>query len=147
MATFDASKLNLPFMKYRLTALVVSLVLVIGSLLLLGTKGVNFSVDFSGGVALQLEFESPVNVGDIRKTLSDMGKGQATIQAYDERNVLIRYQDTGDAVRKEMLSALEAKYGEVKIQKIDEIGPVVGKELRKQAFIAVTLAIIGILAA
>ncbi len=146
MATFDASKLNLPFMKYRLTALVVSLVLVIGSLLLLGTKGVNFSVDFSGGVALQLEFESPVNVGDIRKTLSDMGKGQATIQAYDERNVLIRYQDTGDAVRKEMLSALEAKYGEVKIQKIDEIGPVVGKELRKQAFIAVTLAIIGILA-
>ena len=88
MATFDASKLNLPFMKYRLTALVVSLVLVIGSLLLLGTKGVNFSVDFSGGVALQLEFESPVNVGDIRKTLSDMGKGQATIQAYDERNVL-----------------------------------------------------------
>ena len=111
-----------------------------------GTKGVNFSVNFSKSVALQLEFESPVNVGDIRKTLSDMGKGQATIQAYDERNVLIRYQDTGDAVRKEMLSALEAKYGEVKIQKIDEIGPVVGKELRKQAFIAVTLAIIGILA-
>ena len=145
MATFDASKLNLPFMKYRMVALGISLAMIVASFFLLATKGVNFSVDFSGGVALQLEFSSPVDVGAVRTTLSEIGQGQATIQAYDERNVLIRYQDTGDAVRKNIVKSLSDKYGAVKVQKIDEIGPVVGKELRKQAFIAVSLAIVGIL--
>ncbi len=145
MATFDASKLNLPFMKYRMAALGISMAMIVASFLLLATKGVNFSVDFSGGVALQLEFSSPVDVGNVRTAFSEIGQGQATIQAYDDRNILIRYQDTGEAVRKNIVKSLSDKYGSVKIQKIDEIGPVVGKELRKQAFIAVTLAIVGIL--
>ncbi len=145
MATFDASKLNLPFMKYRKVSIAVSLVLILGSLLLLATKGVNFSVDFAGGVAMQVEFEKAVDVGSVRETLSSIGQGQATIQAYDDRNILIRYQDAGDVARKSIMTALEKGYGKVTIQKIDTVGPVVGKELRKQALIAVSLAILGIL--
>ena len=145
MATFDASKLNLPFMKYRMLAIGLSMVLILGSIVLLATKGVNFSVDFSGGVAMQLEFPEATDVGAVREALSGVGQGQATIQAYDERNILIRYQDSGDEVRKEILKTLEEKYGEVKVQKVDTVGPVVGKELRKQAFVAVSLAIVGIL--
>lgn len=145
MATFDASKLNLPFMKYRKVALGISLAMIVASFFFLFTKGLNFSVDFSGGVALQLEFESAVDIADVRDTLSEVGQGQATIQAYDDKNILIRYQDTGEEARKEIIRSLEEKYGTVTIQKIDEIGPVVGKELRKQAFIAAGLAILGIL--
>lgn len=145
MATFDASKLNLPFMKYRKVALGISLAMIIASFFFLFTKGLNFSVDFSGGVALQLEFASAVDIADVRETLSDVGQGQATIQAYDDKNILIRYQDTGEEARREIVRSLEEKYGTVTIQKIDEIGPVVGKELRKQAFIATGLAILGIL--
>lgn len=145
MATFDASKLNLPFMKHRMLAIWLSAALILGSLILLATKGVNFSVDFSGGIAMQLEFPAATDVGAVRETLSGVGQGQATIQAYDERNILIRYQDSGDEVRKEILKTLGEKYGEIKVQKVDTVGPVVGKELRKQAFIAVSLAIVGIL--
>lgn len=132
-------------MEYRKFAIGISLALILGSLLLLATKGVNFSVDFAGGVAMHVEFESAVEVGSVRDTLSAIGHGQSTIQAYDDRNVLIRYQDPGDDVRKEILGALEQGYGKVTIQKIDTVGPVVGEELRKQAFIAVSLAIAGIL--
>ena len=145
MATFDASKLNLPFMKYRMVAIGLSLALILGSILSLAVKGVNFSVDFSGGVAMQLEFPAAVDVGTVRDALSGVGQGQATIQAYDDTNILIRYQDSGDEVRKEILKTLEGKFGEVKVQKVDTVGPVVGKELRKQAFVAVSLAIVGIL--
>lgn len=145
MATFDASKLNLPFMKYRRVALAVSAIAIVASFVFLFTKGMNFSVDFTGGVALQLEFATPVNVGEVRDILSEMGQGQATIQAYDDRNVLIRYQDAGEEVRKSMVAELERKYGEVKVLKIDTVGPIVGQELRRQALIAVTLAILGIL--
>lgn len=145
MATFDASKLNIPFMKYRGLSIGISLVLILGSLVLLATKGVNYSVDFAGGVAMQVEFEKAVDVGSVRDTLSSIGQGQATIQAYDDKNILIRYQDAGDKARKGILTALEKGYGKVSIQKIDTVGPVVGKELRKQALIAVSLAILGIL--
>ena len=145
MATFDASKLNLPFMKYRRIAIGVSLAAILISIVLLGTKGVNFSVDFAGGVAMQLGFESPVEVGQVRQALSDSGQGQATIQAYDDRTILIRYQDPGEDVRKEMVKSLEEKFGAVTVQKIDTVGPVVGRELRKQALVAVSLAIVGIL--
>ncbi|MDR1885813.1 MAG: protein translocase subunit SecF [Synergistaceae bacterium] len=145
MATFDASKMKLPFMKYRRFALGLSAALVVISILLLSTKGVNFSVDFAGGLAMQLEFENPVDVGEIRGTLSEAGLGQATIQSYDDRNILIRYQDLGDDVRRNMIDALGEKYGKITIQKIDNVGPVVGRELRKQAFIAVGFSILGIL--
>ena len=145
MATFDASKLNFPFMRYRALALGLSLFLVVASIVLLFAKGVEFSVDFTGGVALQLEFAQDVNVGDIRETMSGLGLGQATIQAYDERNVLIRYQEAEEQVRKEMLQGLEEKYGQVTIMKIDTVGPVVGKELQTQAFKAIVFAIVGIL--
>jgi len=146
MATYDVSKLNLPFMKYRKAALFVSLFLILASLVSLAVKGVNYSVDFSGGVALQLGFSEPVNVGDIRETLGEAGQGQATIQAYDEHNILVRYQDSSDETRRAIMKALEGKFGTVVIAKIDDVGPVVGSELRRQASVAITLAIVAILA-
>jgi preprotein translocase subunit SecF len=132
-------------MKYRIGALCISGLAILLSLVLLLTKGVNFSVDFAGGVAIQLQFENPVDVGSIRGTLSASELSQATIQAYDDRNILIRYQDSGDDTRKEMIKLLGEKHGKFEISQIDNVGPVVGRELRKQAFIAVSLSIVGIL--
>jgi preprotein translocase subunit SecF len=115
------------------------------SLILLAVKGVNYSVDFAGGVAIHLEFKTPVKVGEIRETLASMGYGQAVIQAYDEQNILLRYQDSDENLRRGMIEELGAKFGEVTIQKIDEVGPVVGEELRKQAAIAIAVSILLIL--
>ena len=148
MSTFDASKLNLPFMKYRLIALGLSSLLILGSLFLLGTRGVNLSVDFVGGVVLQFQFEKPTNVAQIRETMGKINQGQAIIQAYDDRDVLVRLQTTGagdEAISKQVIRALEKDFGALKVLKIDKVGPVFGNELRRQAFIAVALSILGIL--
>ena len=148
MSAFDASKLNLPFMKYRLVALGLSAVLIVGSFFLLATKGVNLSVDFVGGLVLQVQFEKAVNVAEIRNTMIKINQGQAVIQAYDDRDVLVRLQTTGagdEAISKQVLGALEKDFGALKVLKIDKVGPVFGRELRQQAFIAVTLSILGIL--
>jgi preprotein translocase subunit SecF len=128
-----------------MAAICFSLALIVVSLLLLATKGLNYSVDFTGGVSMHLEFQEPVDIGGIRTTLSELGQGQATIQAYDERNILVRLQNEDDEVRKTIIASLGEKFGEVKLQKIDRVGPVVGGELRKQAFTAVIFAIILIL--
>ncbi len=145
MVTFNASKLNLPFMKYRIYAIAISLILMIASLGLIATKGLNLSVDFTGGLVLQVEFTSPVQVADIRSSLSSIGQGQAIIQAYDNNEVLIRFQAEDEEVRRQVLDTLKKDFGDLKILKIDKVGPVVGKELRTQAFIALGLALAGIL--
>ena len=137
--------MNLPFMKYRMAAIVLSAALVLSSLLLLAVKGLNYSVDFTGGMSMQIEFENPVEVAAVRETLSGIGQGQATIQAYDDQNVLVRYQGSDDALRRQIVSALEEGHGALTVTQSDEVGPGVGSELRKQAFIAVLVSIAAIL--
>ena len=132
-------------MKYRIYAIAISLILMIASLGLIATKGLNLSVDFTGGLVLQVEFTSPVQVADIRSSLSSIGQGQAIIQAYDNNEVLIRFQAEDEEVRRQVLDTLKKDFGDLKILKIDKVGPVVGKELRTQAFIALGLALAGIL--
>ncbi|NLV81937.1 MAG: protein translocase subunit SecF [Synergistaceae bacterium] len=145
MVTFDASKLNIKFMKYRRIWIAISLSLMLVSAVLLLTKGLNLSVDFTGGLVLQVKFENSVDVADVRKSLSAIGQGQATIQAYDEKDILIRFQAEDEEVRRSVLETLKKDFGALTILKIDKIGPVVGKELRNQAIISVILALLGIL--
>lgn len=145
MVTFDASKLNLPFMKYRKFALGLSLLAIIISLGSLFMQGLNPSVDFTGGLVLQVKFEQPVEVGAVRTSLNHIGQGQAVIQSLGERDILIRLQAEAEDVRKKILGTLEQELGELTILKIDKVGPVVGKELRKQAIISLVLALSGIL--
>ena len=132
-------------MKYRMTFLVVSLVCIVISLGFFFTKGLNLGVDFTGGLVLQVQFEKPVDVGQVRAALSKIGYGNATIQAFDDKDILLRFQAQDDNVRRQVLQALKTDIGAYKILRIDKIGPVVGKELRAQATYSLLLALAGIL--
>ncbi|MEG1837053.1 MAG: protein translocase subunit SecF [Synergistaceae bacterium] len=145
MATFDASKLHISFMKYRKMWIVFSLLSVFLSLGLLFTKGLNLSVDFTGGLVLHVKFDKEVQVVDVRKSLSSVGQGQAVIQAFDGNEILIRCQEQSEEVRRVVLDTLKKDFGKVTVLKIDKVGPVVGKELRGQALISLALALSGIL--
>ena len=145
MATFDASKLNLPFMKYRKIFIGISVVCIIISFGLLLTKGLNFGVDFTGGLVLQVEFEKDTDVADVRAALSTINEGGATIQAFDSKDIMLRFQAQDDNVRKKVLEVLKSQIGPYKVLRIDKIGPVVGSELRMQAIISLLLALAGIL--
>lgn len=145
MATFDASKLNIQFMKHRKMLFCISIILVLASAVLLATKGLNLGVDFTGGLVLQVEFENPVEIGNVRSALSKIGYGNATIQAFDEKDILLRFQAEDDNVRRSVLDALKTDIGNYKVLRIDKIGPVVGGELRAQAAYSLILALVGIL--
>ena len=145
MATFDASKLNFPFMKYRKMLIGISLVCILASFGLLMTKGLNLGVDFTGGLVLQVKFEKPVDIAEVRSALSKIDQGNATIQAFDATDVLLRFQAQDDQVRKDVLDVLKTDVGNYKVLRIDKIGPVVGSELRAQATYALLLALAGIL--
>jgi len=145
MAGFDATKLNIPFMKYRRHAIAISLAFIAISLGLLFTRGLNLGVDFTGGLVLQIKFTSAVNVAQIRKSLAEIDQAQAVIQAYADDEVLIRFQAQDEEVRKAVLGKLKKDFPGLKLLKVDKVGPVVGKELRTQAIISIVLALAGIL--
>lgn len=141
----NVAKYHFNFMKIHRQAIILSLVLVLSSLGLLFTKGLNLGIDFTGGNLIQVEFQNPVKVGEVRDVLSDLGQSKATIQAYSDNGVIIRLRADEESVRKEVISALDVKFSKVKVLRFEKVGPVVGGQLRKEAFWALGVALLGIL--
>ena len=135
------------FMKYRKVFLTISAVIVVGSLLLLPIKGLNLSIDFTGGNVIQVELskEDKVSVAEVREIVSTVFESNAMIQEFGDTAFIIRTQDAGDESRDKMIATLKGKYPDTKVLGFEKVGPVVGAELRREAFIGMTIALIAIL--
>jgi preprotein translocase subunit SecF len=72
---------NIDFIGKRKYGFVFSAVGILLSLILIFAKGPNFGIDFTGGALLQIRFSEPITTGELRNTLSKVGKEQALIQA------------------------------------------------------------------
>lgn len=147
---------NINFIGRRRYAFIVS-----GVLLILGITAfvfiffgeANLGIDFAGGTILQGNFEKPISVGEVRDALGKIGYGDAEIKKLKREtpnSFMIRVKTTKEEVTKvgeDILAQLEMDYPDNRFNKdsIDEVGPVVGKILQKQARTAVILALLGIL--
>lgn len=142
------SRLNLSFdfMGHRKFALTVSLVLVLASLALLLTRGLNLGIDFTGGNVIQAEFDTRPDVGEVRGVISGIVAKGAMIQNFGDKGIIIRTNEDTEQSRESVIKAMTAKYPGMKVTGFEKVGPVVGGELRQQAFIGVTIALIAILA-
>ena len=134
------------FMQHRKAALLLSLVCIAASLGLIFIKGLNLGIDFTGGNVVQVEFLQPAAIEDIRPVLASVGQGGSVIQSYSDRGVIIRISANEEDARKEAVEALKAKFPGMEVIRLEKVGPVVGAELRQEAFIALLLALAGILA-
>lgn len=144
---FIKLKSNFNFMKYRKIALGLSLCLIISSLLLLATRGLNFGIDFAGGMLFQLEFDSPLSVSEIRTSLERAGFDGAVIQPYSDRGVLIRVKSDREGEQKKVLDSLRGSTGKgFRVLRAEMVGPVVGSQLRKSAALATVFALLAMLA-
>lgn len=77
--------------------------------------------------------------------MSEAGAEQAIIQAYSDRGFIIRLKTDSDEAVSSILSVLKVKYPGMELLRLEKVGPVVGKALRKQAIVAVCIALVGIL--
>lgn len=110
----------------------------------------NFGIDFTGGVMMRLDFEKEANVAEIREILSKYGQGNATIQLdqKDKSIAVIRMMALKDSEDSDKIIAdLESKFGKVNREtlSIDIIGPTIGAELRRNAILTVSIALLLIL--
>jgi preprotein translocase subunit SecF len=135
------------FLSYRKLTALVSVVLIIGSIFFLLTRGLNFSLDFTGGTVVEVAYPESVQVSLVRDTLAQAGFEDAVVQHYGStHSVLIRLapQDTqGVAVGQAILSVLKAQNPKVTLMRADEVGAQIGKEMAEQGALAILIALIG----
>jgi preprotein translocase subunit SecF len=131
----------------------ISLILVIASFVMFFTKGLNYGVDFRGGVEIQVKFNEKVELGELREMMKAGQVPLSQLQSIGDDNsnefLLKLESDKGDlnAVSNQVNSVLSGKYGEGKFEilKNDIVGPKAGAELRTSAFKALMWAILAIM--
>jgi preprotein translocase subunit SecF len=145
-----AKELNFDFMKLRNVAIVFSAILLIVSIAALVTRGLNLGLDFTGGTLLEVSYQQPADIEQIRGQLDESGFLGSTVQHFgSETDVLIRmaeaYRDTLGA---EVLEALrvgsveEGKaFNDVELRRSEFVGSQVGEELRDQGGLALLMAL------
>ena len=107
--------------------------------------GPRLSIDFTGGTVAQIKFEKPVELGQLRNTLSDYGfKGAEIVEFGSPDEVLIKTQFTGSS--SEISEKLTLALGKTFIlRRVESVGPKIGKELQSDALKAIGLALLLIL--
>jgi preprotein translocase subunit SecF len=108
-------------------------------------KIMDFGIDFTGGTMISLRFPEPVSEQEIRDVLIKDGLEQSVIQRSSKNDFYIRTGELDRQTRVKIVEDLKAKFGEVELLEADTIGPVIGKELRTQAFWALLIASLGII--
>ncbi|WP_448583248.1 protein translocase subunit SecF [Thermocrinis sp.] len=129
-------------MRYRRYAYVVSFVLVLLSVFLLSWRGLNLGLDFTGGTLIEVKFEKPVSLGEIRRSLENAGIKAFQVQDTAQGTVMIRLRL--DEPRDKAISSLKS-FGDHQVLRVESIGGVISKELRSKALWAIITALLGIL--
>lgn len=137
---------KIDFMRFRRKAVILSGILVLASLGLLMTRGLNLGIDFSGGHLVQAEFSESVGVAEVRDLLAEIDQEQAVIQGYGDNGMIVRLRSSADDRQVEaVIDTLRENYSGMEVLRLEKVGPVVGETLRRQAVIAVVIALAGIL--
>ena len=150
---FFSKKTSIDFLGRRKGAFLLSAVLMVGSLILLipGVRGLNFGIDFTGGVLLEMGYQGPADLADIRERLVANGFAEAQVQNFGtSSDVLIRILPreglAGDAIGAQILKVLKAGDATAELRRTEFVGPQVGEELTEQGALAMLFALLMILA-
>ena len=135
----------------RRIALAISVIVVIASLASLGVRGLNFGIDFTGGILLELGYAEDADIEGIRGELFAAGFEDAQVQLFGAANdVLVRLppQEGTDqgAIRERLQATLTAGGKDVDLRRIEAVSPQVGSELAEQGGFAMIIALLLIFA-
>lgn len=148
---------NYDFLRRRNTAYLLTLAIILAGLIILAVRGVNYSVEFTGGTLMQVETQQPIDVAAVRNALAGQGVEGAEIQTFgSDRELVIRArlaqegtdendtQATAGALQKALDGVLGA--GNYTVLRTEAVGPKVGGELREKAIMAILLSFLAVLA-
>jgi preprotein translocase subunit SecF len=140
---------TIPFMRHALTFNIISLITFILAVFFLITKGLHYSVEFTGGTVMEVSYKDTADVDRIRNALDKAGFKDTAVQNFgSSRDVLIRMpliqgQSSADLSQK-VIKVLTAENKDAELRRVEFVGPQVGKELAENGALALLIVSIGI---
>jgi preprotein translocase subunit SecF len=142
---------HINFMALRKGAFILSCLLVVLSLASMATRGLNFGIDFTGGVLLEVGYPQAADLPKLREQLEAAGIQGAQVQNFGtSRDVMIRLMpgesSSNAQVGENIMSILSQQDSGVELHRVEFVGPQVGEELAEQGGLAMLFALLMILA-
>ncbi|WP_303980716.1 protein translocase subunit SecF [Dongia mobilis] len=139
------------FMRPHKIAFILSVIMVLGSFALVFTKGLNFGIDFAGGVIMEVKSSTPVaDLGTMREQLGNLDLGEISLQEFGAPDVIlirIPQQEGGEVATQAAVAKVKESLGaEWQYRRTESVGPKVGDELKSSAVWASLFAMLGIMA-
>ena len=147
---FFRIKRDIPFMSYGKLTTAISLITFILAVFFLVTKGLNYSVEFTGGTVMQVQYQQGADVNKIRTDLHQLNIGEVQVQAMGTTSdIMIRLPNKGSdhaaELSNKVMDVLKKGDPNVKLLQNDFIGPQVGEELITHGLAAIAMVCIGII--
>ncbi|NBV07404.1 MAG: protein translocase subunit SecF [Proteobacteria bacterium] len=136
------SNTKIDFMKFHKLALIMSVVCMLISAILVFTRGLNFGIDFSGGILIEARMQEIADVSEVRNLLEKEAK-DVQIQNIDQKDLLIRVAKSEieqTVLIKKIQEILSQNYPNIEYRKIDYVGPQVGSELIMKGVMALLMS-------
>ncbi|EOC17020.1 protein translocase subunit SecF [Neisseria meningitidis] len=143
-------KRDIPFMSYGKLTTFISLVTFIAAVFFLVTKGLNFSVEFTGGTVMEVQYQQGADVNKMRERLDTLKIGDVQVQALGtNKHIMIRLPNkegvTSAQLSNRVMDLLKKDSPDVTLRQVEFIGPQVGEELVSNGLMALGFVVIGII--
>lgn len=147
---FFKIKRDIPFMSYGKLTTAISLITFILAVFFLVTRGLNFSVEFTGGTVMEVEFKQSADLNKIRTELDGLKLGDIQVQALGtNKQIMIRLPNkanmTSAQLSNQVMDLLKQHQEGVSLRQVEFIGPQVGEELVTHGLLALGMVVIGII--
>ena len=141
---------DIPFMRHAVVLNAVSALTFVLAVFFLVTRGLNLSVEFTGGTVMEVAYEQPADLESVRKVIEGLGYAEVPVQNFGtSQDVLLRLpakagQSSGQQ-SETVMAALKAQNPAVSLRRSEFVGPQVGQELVENGLKALAFVIIGIM--
>ncbi|NWF44304.1 protein translocase subunit SecF [Hydrogenophaga sp. D2P1] len=141
---------DIPFMKHAIVLNAISAITFVAAVVFLVLRGLNLSVEFTGGTVMEVAYEQPADLAAVRHVVESLGYADVPVQNFgSSRDVLLRLPvqagKSSGQQSEAALAALKAQNPTVELRRSEFVGPQVGQELVEDGLKALGLVIVGIM--
>lgn len=150
MMQFIKDTTVIPFMKIKGIVEILCVALVVGSIVCMCFKGLNWGLDFTGGIVVETQYTNGIDLESVKKAYAEQGIVGTTQHFGSQRDVLVRVAPKDgldqETVTGKVMAASRTIDKDVKLSRSEYVGPAVGEELVESGVIAIVVSLLAILA-
>ncbi|MCL4744999.1 MAG: protein translocase subunit SecF, partial [Burkholderiaceae bacterium] len=141
---------DIPFMRHALVFNVISVITFALAVFFLATRGLHFSIEFTGGTVMEVAYPQAADLPRIRSTVEGMGFADSQVQTFGtSRDVMIRLAvrkgETSSRQSEQVITRLRADDPGAELRRVEFVGPQVGAELATDGALALLFVVVGIM--